>query len=157
MSARREPETLADVLRWLESAPDGTTLQARAVLELLQRLGAVLTVDSGAATTAAPPSAAATWRERVWVAPPETRLTVGDVAEAVGRAKSWVYRHTSPASGLPRLPHRKLDGELVFVAGEVREWLRGHEEILVQPSIVVPIHAARAPRRDRPARSRQAR
>jgi hypothetical protein len=73
----------------------------------------------------------ASWPERLWTVPAETRMSTEDVAEAVRRTKSWVYRHTSPASGLPQLPHRKLDGELLFVAGEVRTWIHEHEEIIV--------------------------
>jgi hypothetical protein len=74
------------------------------------------------------------WRERLWCAPPETRLTVEEAAQALGRPTSWVYRRTSPAA-LARterspVPHRKLDGELVFVAGELRDWIRANEAII---------------------------
>ena len=71
-----------------------------------------------------------TWRERLWTAPAEARLGVPDVAEAIGRPRSWVYRHTSTRSGCPVLPHRKLDGELLFTAGEIRAWLRDHEAVM---------------------------
>jgi hypothetical protein len=61
----------------------------------------------------------------------ETRLGVREAAEALGRPVSFVYRHTSEkAAGGARLPHRRLDGELVFVAGELRSWLREHEETI---------------------------
>ena len=74
------------------------------------------------------------WKERLWSCHCETRLGVRELAEAVGRSRSWVYRHTSPKSGFPLIPHRKLDGELVFVVSEIREWLMLHEEIVVPVS-----------------------
>jgi hypothetical protein len=70
-----------------------------------------------------------TWRERLWTVPAETRLGVHELAEALNRPKSWIYRRTGvKAEG--RIPHRKQGGELVFAAGEVRAWLRSHEEII---------------------------
>lgn len=84
-----------------------------------------------------------TWRERLWTCPAETRLGVPEVAEALGRPKSWVYRAVSGVryagkrfrkgkrpkgvhlDKVPRspLPAEKVDGELVFEAGAVREWV----------------------------------
>jgi hypothetical protein len=56
---------------------------------------------------------------------------VCEAAEALGRPVSFVYRHTSEKSaGGARLPHRRLDGALVFLAGELRTWLREHEETI---------------------------
>ncbi len=72
-------------------------------------------------------TAPADWRECLWTCPEETRLGVREVAEALGRTKSWVYRRTGERSAKARLPHRKLDGELVFTAGELRKWIHGHE------------------------------
>ena len=69
------------------------------------------------------------WRERLWTAPPECRIGRVELLEAVGRPKSWLYRHTK-AKANDRIPHRKLDGELVFVVGEIREWVREHEGII---------------------------
>jgi predicted DNA-binding transcriptional regulator AlpA len=66
-----------------------------------------------------------TWRERLWIVPAETRIGVAELTEALGRPRSWVYRHTSGKT----IPHRKLDGELVFVAGEIRAWIRDREEV----------------------------
>lgn len=136
--------TLADVLRWLEQAPDGTLLAASALLSRLREI-VPERVGEGTEAHATPstPAEAGSWQERLWAAPAETRMTVSDVCEALGRPKSWCYRHTSPASGLPRLPHRKLDGELVFLAGEVRQWVREHEDIVVQATSITPISARR--------------
>jgi predicted DNA-binding transcriptional regulator AlpA len=67
------------------------------------------------------------WRERLWTCHPDTRLGIEEVCEALGRSKSFVDRHT----GASTIPHRKLDGELIFVTKELREWLRGREEVVV--------------------------
>lgn len=70
----------------------------------------------------------ATWRERLWRCPAETRLDVEQVCEAVGKSRSWLYHLTSAKE----IPHRKRrDGTLVFVAGEVREWLKRTEVVTV--------------------------
>src|SRR6267143_2157979 len=81
--------------------------------------------------TSAKPAAAASWRERLWTVPPETRIGAVELCEAIGRTKSWVYRCTGPKAAGPRLPHRLLHGELVFVVGELRQWLLEQEEIVV--------------------------
>ena len=127
MTTPRAPESLSAVLAWLESAPDGAMLPASALRAWLTPLLAVETptVPVGAVT--------ATWRERLWTAPPDTRMGVVEVAEALGRPSSWVYRRTGEAAAKSRLPHRKLDGELVFTAGEVREWLKQHEVTVARP------------------------
>ena len=130
--------TLADVVRWLEAAPRDTLLRADAVLELLRDTAPTVT-----ATAPAPESA--TWREKLWTVPDECRLGVAELAEAIGRPKSWVYRHCSKASGYELLPHRKLEGELSFVASDIRAWLRTHETPAGSPPRVVPITRHRKP------------
>jgi predicted DNA-binding transcriptional regulator AlpA len=84
--------------------------------------------DDAPAGGAASLNVTATWRERLWTCPPETHLGVRDVAEAVGRPRSWVYRAVSGKREAHRLPARRLDGELVFTAGDVRTWLARQEE-----------------------------
>jgi hypothetical protein len=73
------------------------------------------------------------WSTRLWTAPDEQRLGVLEVAEALGRSKSWVYRATSKEwaerRGRAVLPHSKLDGLLTFRAGAVRAWLRVSERV----------------------------
>lgn len=113
--------------RMLEAVPTGgsVVLPASAVEEWLQAEPSPprpQPVDDG------PPEP--TWRERIWTCPPETRLGTNELAEAMGRPRSWVYRHTSKESGLPQLPHRKLGGELVFLAGEIRDWLNSEEDVI---------------------------
>ena len=71
-----------------------------------------------------------TWREKLWIAPAETRIGTVELAEAFSRPKSWVYAHTQAEAKDP-LPRRKLDGVLVFAVGEVRAWVRESEEVLV--------------------------
>lgn len=119
-AARR---TVADVIAWLELAPTGTLLPVAGLLEQLRA------VTPDRAPEMAVVDSPTTWRERLWTVPPETRLGVPELAEAIGRPKSWVYRHCSRRSGLPLLPHRKLDGETLFVVGEIRRWVAEHEEI----------------------------
>lgn len=94
--------------------------------ELADVLGSVEPADVPQPTAAsAPPS----WRVLLWQVPADTRIGRVELLEAVGRPPSWLYRHTG-SKAENRIPHRKLDGELVFVVGEVREWLREHEEII---------------------------
>lgn len=69
-----------------------------------------------------------TWRERLWVAPPETRIGRDELLEALGKSRSWLYELT----GRGKIPHRKsAEGELVFVVGEIRSWLRQREVVIV--------------------------
>lgn len=118
---------LPGLISWLQAAPEGTSVPASTLAEFLSRLPSHAPLDELTAKDAAP----ITWRERIWTVPAETRLGVLEMAEAIGRPRSWVYRHTSEkASGSGRLPCRKLDGELVFVVGEIRNWLRDHEEVI---------------------------
>jgi hypothetical protein len=134
---------LADFAAWLEAAPAGTQLDARAVLAVVRAAqpSAGSGPGSGGADRGAPcaddpasPPPAASWRERLWTVPAETRLGAREVAEALGRPKSWVHRRTAPKAaecGAPRLPHRKIDGALIFLAGEIRTWVAEHEEVVV--------------------------
>ena len=119
-------DPLAALLEWLQSAPPGTTIPAASLAETLA------TVTSAAPAPPAEPLMH-TWREKLWLVPGETRLGVREAAEAIGRPVSWVYRRTGEKSAKAPLPHRKLDGEIVFTAGELRAWLKGHETIVTPP------------------------
>lgn len=68
------------------------------------------------------------WRARLWSVPPETRLDAEQAAEATGLSKSRIYKLTSAEE----IPFRKLAGGLVFVAGELRSWLRERESVEVE-------------------------
>ena len=120
------------MVEWLERAPEGTMLSARAVADRIRELELDDAVEdpepvapaAGADVEATPEP---TWQTRLWLVPAETRLSAAEVCEAVGRSKDWLYRRTGTKAD-HRIPHRRLDGVLVFVAGEVREWIREHEE-----------------------------
>jgi len=71
------------------------------------------------------------WRERLWSCEPKTRLWLDEVAEAMGKSKAAV-RALIRRHGLPC---RRRHGELVFLAGEVRDWMRVQEHV-VQPSVI---------------------
>lgn len=130
------PDDLAPVLA--SGDPEVVALAARAIVDrlgldtppALAGLG-VRSDRSDASRTLVDDyiEANAPWAERLWTAPAETRLGVRELAEAVGRPRSWVYRHTAPSGDLAPIPHRRLDGLLVFLAGEVRDWLRANEEV----------------------------
>lgn len=132
MDALARLRSLAEALADGESA----VLSRATLLELLRAIEGQGREPAAPAAVQSP--AAATWKERLWIAPPETRIGVAELCEALGRPRSWVYRHTSPkaakAAGHGVLPHRKLDGELLFAVGEVRAWIQAHEDV---------VHAAR--------------
>jgi predicted DNA-binding transcriptional regulator AlpA len=130
--AKRSP---SEIREWLAAAPRGTLVEAQALALALAE------ADEGQPEGSAPQGGQVVcWRERLWTAPADTRIGVAELCEALGRTKSWVWRHTGPRSTGPRLPHRKLDGALVFVVVEVRAWLREHERIIVvrPTSLVLP-------------------
>src|SRR5690554_4563009 len=124
------PRTLSDLLAWLRGAPSGMRLDAREMHDILAEIEPVAAAEPEPRLPID-----VTWRERFWFAPAECRIGVHELSEALGRPKSWIYRHTSPRaierSGTPVLPHRKLGGELVFLVGEVRAWIRENEEVVV--------------------------
>ena len=131
-------KTLTDLLQWATTAPPGTMLSADAMVELLD----VLEVEAGneAAGDVAPPLP---WTLLLWTADPETRIGRTELLEAVGRPASWLYRHTG-RKAKHRIPHRKLDGELIFLVGEVQRWLRDREEIVVAGPMDVPSRSLKA-------------
>ena len=130
---------LTGLLAWLREAPAGPTVPAA---RILARLEEVLPVDNLTPFEATEP----TWRERLWTAPSETRIGRQELLEAVGRSEHWLYRHSGAKAKCSRIPCRKLDGELVFVVGEVRRWLLEHEEAVVagrSVSLVAPVKRRR--------------
>jgi predicted DNA-binding transcriptional regulator AlpA len=120
--------TMADLRAWVQVAPPHTQVEVATFATLITSLAEAGEVQQPAPGAALEP--VLTWRERLWLVPAQTRLGVAELTEALGKPKSWVYRHTSPKSGYELLPHRKLDGELVFTAGEVRAWVLDHEEVV---------------------------
>ena len=121
MDIRLRLQQLADAL-----PEDGSVVLTRArLVEWLAGETAVAPLQE----VPSAPEVEPTWRERLWTAPAEVRIGTQEVAEALGKPVSWVYRHTSGKSGYTLLPHRKLDGELLFVVGEIRAWVRDHEQV----------------------------
>src|SRR5690242_7467645 len=110
MMCREAKWSPSEIREWLAAAPRGTLVEAQALALALAE------ADEGRPQgNASQGGQLVGWRERLWTAPPDTRMGVAELCEALGRTKSWVWRHTGPSSPGPRLPHRKLDGELVFV------------------------------------------
>ncbi len=108
---------------WLE-----TLAEAEATVPARQVFDRLLKEDGGEEMPQADPGPLEmTWRERLWLVPAETRLGVHEVCEALDRSQSWAYRRTGAKAKDP-LPHRLMDGQLVFTAGELRTWIRQHEE-----------------------------
>ena len=129
--------TLSELKLWCQAAPPGTHVDAE---WLAQCLESVEPVPAPPALMVEPSEP--TWRERLWTVPSETRLGVVEVAEAVNRAKSWVYSRTGTAED--PIPHRKLDGTLVFTAGEIRTWIRDSEESIHEVPMTPPNRILRA-------------
>ena len=124
----------SELARWLRQAPPGTLVQAAEIAQLLADTETVEERPGNAALV--------TWREKLWTCPPETRLGRAELLEALGRSDSWLYRHTGPKAKAARIPCRRLDGELVFIAGEVRTWLAEQEEVL-EPGHTSPVRLPR--------------
>ena len=127
--------SLPALLAWLRAAPEGTVVPCNAILDALENLdeGPVRVADHDVA--ASPVLVTPEWREKIWTVPAETRLGVSEAAEALGRGRSFIYRRTSAKSCLAKIPHRKLDGGLVFLAGELRSWLASEEELVVATAV----------------------
>lgn len=108
----------------LRAMPPGSLVPAAWVAEQLDG-ESVEAPQTAAAPVATEP---ATWRERVWTCPAETRLRVPEVAEALDRSESYVYRRTMPRAEGQRLPVRRDDGGEVWIAaGDLREWIKRQE------------------------------
>lgn len=133
----------AELRRQLEAIPDGSLVPiefAREVVRELLSSAGITPSPGGDPPLPDEAPATASWRVKFWTVPAETRLGVKELCEATGKPASWCYRHCSQKSGLDLLPHRKLDGALIFLAGEVRAWLEAHERTVVRPSSdVAPI------------------
>jgi hypothetical protein len=129
--------TVEELTAWLRAAPAGTMVPASSLVDLLENVETPR--DESVEPTAPDPSTSWTWREKLWDVPAETRLGVAEVAEALGRPRSYVYARTGPAASDP-LPHRKIDGSVVIAAGELRTWIRDHEEVIYGCAMESPRH-----------------
>jgi len=133
-------DTLGQLVRWCERAPVGTLLDARTIAGILTGLAPE---DAEPIPPTEPVSDPPTWREKLWTVPAETRLGVREVAEALGRPRSYVYSHTGPKASDP-LPHRRLDSAILFTAGELRAWIRDREDVVAAGPIDPPSRSLRA-------------
>lgn len=108
--------------------------------------------DEPAALASAPVAVAEpqTWRERLWTCPPDTRLAVRELAEALGRSPDAIYRMVSAkraaTHGRDALPCSRLDGVLVFTADAVRHWLRVSAVTVNPEPAGARLHVSRASR-----------
>lgn len=136
--ARKGPRSLVDLLTWCEMAPAGLQVSAtwlaeqlRAILDA-EEMGDTPVPDD---THRAPVSAEPTWRERIWTVPDETRLTVDECAEALGRSRAWLYARGQEL-GIPyRLEGAGGAQRRVYLAGELRDWVRRREMVVVPGSL----------------------
>ncbi len=127
-----EDRTPGQWLDWVMQAPEGTRIPAEVVQRILE--------DVAYPPDPQPEAEPATWRERIWTCPDETRLLIEDVMEAMGRSRDTIYRLTRREED--PLPCRKLDGRLVFVAGQVRAWMEAAEYVVV-PAKPLALRAVR--------------
>ena len=129
---------LTDLQRWLATAPNGTMVSTETLAEMLDGLDVEPAHQPDQVTSPPLP-----WSVLLWSADPETRIGRNELLEAIGKPRSWLYRRTG-AKAKHRIPHRKLDGELVFVVGEIRRWLRDREEIVAAGPMDRPSRSLKA-------------
>lgn len=110
-------------------ADSSITLPSRTLREWLDE-ESIGNGGSAESDRAADPS----WRTLIWECPDDTRLGIAELCEAVGKSKAWVYRRTCATGSRlgygaqrDRIPHAKVAGQLVFIASEIRDWLRQRE------------------------------
>ena len=116
---------ISELLSWARQAPPGTTIPAASLVDVLaaEENGG----DTPPVSEPSPTPPPTTWADQLWLVPAERRIGARELAQALGRSRSWVYGRLT---GEGAIPHAKLDGELTFKAGEVRAWLRGTEEVV---------------------------
>ena len=130
--------SINDLRRWVATAPAGTTVSTEALAEMLDALDMEPAPEVVRDTSPPLP-----WTVLLWQADPETRIGRAELLEALNKSTSWLYRCTGPKAK-HRIPHRKLDGELVFLVGEVRRWLRDREEIVAAGPMDNPSRSLKA-------------
>ena len=91
--------TVADLLAALRQMPPGTMVPAAEMAARLEGMS-----PTGNTTPGNGPEP--TWRERLWTAPPETRIGRRELLDALGRSQNWLYRHTGAKAKCSRIPCR---------------------------------------------------
>ena len=109
------------------SLDDTTVLTRGLVLDLYSKFGAQPSTET---QDESPAPTVLDWRERIWVCPAETQVSVSEFAEAANRKRSWGYEQVKNQSAAP--VHFDEAGRPYFVAEEVREWLRSRGESVVR-------------------------
>lgn len=117
-------DSLQEMISWCRMAPEGMSLDARVVADLVEAATEVGEHEPGMEDIDL--SDLMTWQERLWIVPAETQIGVDELVEALNRPKSFVYKQTSAGN----LPHRKNGGVLVFRVGEIRAWIRDRETVI---------------------------
>jgi predicted DNA-binding transcriptional regulator AlpA len=111
--------SIAALSEWLNDFPKGTLLTVDAIRDLVAQIPGgppLIAVEDTTHTM--------TWRERLWTVPQDTRIGSVELAQALGKSRSWVYHRTQVHSAHIPLPHRRIDnGQLEFVVREIRLWL----------------------------------
>jgi len=125
ITADRGWRTLSDLIAWLEEAPPWLTVPATEIAAHIRGLHDSLGEPPTEPQRDSTPEFVQSWRERIWLVHPETRLGRDEVCEALGKSLSWLYKKTSAREIPCRLDGP--DGELVFIAGEIRAWIQARE------------------------------
>lgn len=105
----------------LDALPDGALVP-------VAMLRALVATTTPAIEPSASPAATREWRERLHDVPDGTLLSVAELAQALGRPRSSIYRWAGP-SAADRIPSARVDGRLQFQAGDVRRWLNRRVEL----------------------------
>lgn len=121
--------TVGDLLRWCRQAPEGTSVPVAEMARQLEALGTEAETTSEATGHEDDESPELRWSWRVKLfrddTPAEARLGVQEAAEATGKSVSWIRKKAAAGD----LPSRKLGRDLVFLAGELRHWIRESEQV----------------------------
>lgn len=130
MSTTRDK--INEFIAWCERAPGNLQVSAAWVAEQLR---AALEQEEGCAMPAVevqPAPVETSWRERIWTVPDETRLTVDECAEALGKSRAWLYARGDELG----IPYRvEKSGRRAYVAGEITEWIRRQEFVVIPGSL----------------------
>lgn len=83
-----------------------------------------------------PPAPPQSLLSQFWTLPEETRLSVQQVAEGLGKSAAWVYKSIDARRTDVPIPYRR-DGSgtrhrISFLAGDVRAWVK-RREIVIRP------------------------
>ena len=108
----------------MATAPTPAEILIAALNDALSRAASPATTVTHTVTVTAATSLSLD-RDRLWSCHPETRLTAGELAAALGCSARTVYRLVERG-----LPCRKRDEVYVFIAGHVRDWFADREEIV---------------------------